>query len=147
MKAVAQLALISGISLMAAGVTFFITGAPQKPLHVCSPALLAPDEICLDMVAANALWIDARPRSEWKENGVEGSILWNLEAGEDANAFEAEAAIHIISAQSVVVYCGSEACGTSREIVKRINQLQLGPEAKVLHGGWIALRDGGKVTP
>jgi hypothetical protein len=38
------------------------------------------------------------------------------------------------------VYCGTEACGTSRIIADRIKSLNLGPTVKILFGGWDALR-------
>ena len=91
------------------------------------------------------LWIDARPRAEWQKNGVPGSILWNLEASEDAQAFEAEGAMKIVENPDVVVCCSNENCGISRQVAEKILKLDLGAEVKVLRGGWQALRDARKV--
>ena len=144
MNAVAQLAVVSAISLAAAGATWFVKGSPvsaEPKVVQCDPASLAKDEICLADVGEDVLWVDARPRSEWEENGLEGSVLWNLDANENSQAMEAEVATAIVSSQPamVVVYCGSEACGTSKQIAALIRSLDFGPPVKALHGGWDAL--------
>jgi rhodanese-related sulfurtransferase len=141
MNALAQFTVIGAVSLAAAGGSWLLRKPPEeKPAFVCDPAKIGADEICLADVKGNFLWVDARPRGEWKENGLEGSILWNMDPKEDANVFEAEAAPHIAGAELVVVYCGSEKCGTSREVAERIRKLGFGPEVKVLHGGWDAIK-------
>jgi rhodanese-related sulfurtransferase len=141
MNTPAQFAVIAAISLAAAGVSWLLKPAPaEKTAFVCDPAAIREDEICLADVKGNVLWVDARPRGEWQKNGLKGSILWSMDPGEDANLFEAEAAPHIAAAELVVVYCGSEKCGTSREVADRIRRLGFGPEVKALHGGWDALR-------
>jgi rhodanese-related sulfurtransferase len=86
--------------------------------------------------------VDARSRAEWEKDGVQGSVLWNMDPREDANAMEAAAAARIFGAGLVVVYCGSEACGISRQIAEKIRKLDLGPQVKVLHGGWAAMKGG-----
>ncbi|MGJ8643165.1 MAG: rhodanese-like domain-containing protein [Luteolibacter sp.] len=142
MKMVKQLVLIGILSSIAAAGSWYLREEPETPKpFVCDPAAIAEDEICLADVTEGALWVDARSRSEWEENGVKGSILWNFDSNEDAQKFESEAAVQIISAPLVVVYCGSEACGTSRQIAELIKKLELGPEVKVLYGGWDALKD------
>lgn len=145
MNAIAQFTTVAGISLAAGGATWLVDGSPSVPepkAVKCDSSLLEGDEICLADVPADVLWIDARPRSEWKENGLDGSVLWNLDPKEDDQSMEAGAASRIFEsgAAIVVVYCGSEACGTSRIIADRIRSLSLGPSVKVLHGGWDALR-------
>jgi rhodanese-related sulfurtransferase len=141
MNAVAQFAAIGILSSFAAGASWYFRDEPEKPvLFVCDPATIAEDEICLADVTEGVLWVDARSRAEWERNGLEGSILWNFDPVEDAQKFESEGAMQIISAPLVVVYCGSKACGTSRQIAELIKKLQLGPDVKVLYGGWDALK-------
>ncbi len=141
-----QLALIAAISLAAAGGTFLIKGPPNR-LFRCDPATLKPDQICLDAISAEAdvLWVDARRRSDWEQNGVPGSVLWNLDPAEDMQAFEADAAVRIVASPRVIVYCGDENCGVSRQIAERIRKLDLGAEVFVLRGGWRALSEAGRV--
>lgn len=142
MNLISQIAVIAAISMIAAGGSWYLRekSAVSEPF-VCDPGVIAEDEICLADVVEGALWVDARLRSDWEKNGVEGSILWNFDPAEDARKFESDAAMHIINAPSVVVYCESKACGTSRQIADLIRKMDLGPEVKVLHGGWEALKD------
>lgn len=144
MHVAAQFAVVSAISLAAAGATWLAKGAPKsvsaKTVH-CDPALIEEGEICLAEIGENVLWVDARPRAEWEENGLEGSVLWNLDPKEDSQSMEGEVAMAIATVQPemVVVYCGSEACGTSKQIAERIRAIDLGPPVKALHGGWDAI--------
>ena len=141
MNALAQFVAVGLVSLAAAGGSWLMRKPSlEKPAFTCDPAKLRDDEICLADVMGQVLWVDARSRSEWQATGIKGSILWNMDPKEDANVFEAEAAPHIAAAELVVVYCGSEKCGTSREVAGRIRKMQLGSPVKVLYGGWDAVK-------
>ena len=146
MSSIGQLAVIAAISLAAAGGTFWIKGAPARTF-VCDPASLKADEVCLQQIAPDAkiLWVDARSRKDWEKNGVPGSVLWNLDADEDMQAFEAETATRIMATPRVIVYCGNENCGLSRQVAEKIRGLQLGAEVSVLRGGWRALSEAGRI--
>lgn len=146
MNAIAQLAVISAVALVAAAGSWLVKGPPQRALP-CDPATLAADEICLDQIPpdADVLWVDARSRGEWRENGLTGSVLWNLDPDEDMTAFEAEVAMRIMETPRVIVYCGDENCGVSRQVAERIRALGLGAEVSVLFGGWRALDEAGRV--
>lgn len=146
MNTVTQLAVIAAISIAAAGGTYLIKGPPTRLLH-CDPATLKPDEICLQTISAGAdvVWVDARNRSDWEKNGVPGSLLWNLDPNEDMQVFEADAAVRIAANPRVIVYCGDENCGVSRQVAERIRALDLGAEVSVLRGGWRALSEAGRV--
>lgn len=141
MNGPAQFSIIAGFTLAAAGATWLMDPPSEPKSVVCDPALIEPYQICLSDVPEDVLWIDARSRSEWEQNGLEGSILWNLDPDENGTQLEAEAAMRIIAAPLVVVYCGSEACGTSRQIAEMARALDLGPPVKALFGGWDAIRD------
>lgn len=145
----AEMGVIGGLALAAAGGTVLFQGPPDRssPPLVCDPAELKEHELCLsdvrDRGVENFLWIDARRRSEWQADGYPGSLLWNLEADEDMNAFAAEAAPRLFETPQVIVYCGDENCGLSRQVAERIRELGLGNEVFVLYGGWRALSDAG----
>lgn len=142
MNTFTQFVAIGMISLMAAGGSWLLREPLMEKLaFTCDPAKLRDDEICLADVKGNVLWVDARSRSEWEKNSFKGSILWNMDPKEDANLFEAEAMPHILAAEMVVIYCGSEKCGTSREVAGRVRRMDLGRPVKVLHGGWDAIKD------
>lgn len=146
MNAVTQLAAIAVVSLAAAGGTWLVKGPPPQPAPFrCDPLKIAKTEICLEDVKGNVLWVDSRLRSEWEENGLEGSVLWNMDAKENQNEMEAGAVMRIAGGVDlVVVYCSSEACGTSKEIADLIRRLDLGVPVKSLNGGWDALKDRSK---
>ena len=141
-----QLAIIAAISLAAAGLTYLVKGPPVRSHH-CDPATRKADEICLSEITnpSDILWVDARSRGAWQKNGLPSSILWNLDPTEDMQAFEANNAEKIAAAQRVVIYCGDENCGTSRQVAERIRKLDLGPQVLVLNGGWRALKDACRV--
>lgn len=141
MNSAAQLGVIALISLAAAGGTWVVRKpAPAPAPEACDPSKLPADEICPASVSGKVTWVDARSRAEWEKDGMKGSVLWNLDPAEDANAMEAAAAASIYGAQLAVVYCGSASCGTSRQVAERIRKMDLGPQVKVLHGGWAALK-------
>lgn len=141
-SATLQLVAIIGVTCLIAVITAFLRPISQDTQSVieCDPATLEEHEICLSEVPPDALWIDARSRAEWEKNGPVGSLLWNLDPNENQNDFEAQAAMKILEAKIVVVYCGSQACGTSHQVAKRIRDLGLGPPVKVIHGGWEAIQ-------
>ncbi len=146
MNAFGQLAAIALISLAAAGGTYWIKGPPQRT-YVCDPATLKSDEICLQQIPTDAkvLWVDARLRKDWEKTGLPGSVLWNLDPAEDMQAFETTVAMRIMETPRVIVYCGDENCGISRQVAAGIRNLQLGAEVSVLRGGWRALNDAGRI--
>lgn len=142
MKSVFQIAILLAVATSAASITWLLKSPDSKPQAIedCNPALLKPDEICFDQISGKVLWIDARSREEWQKNGYPNSILWNLDRKEDALKMEADAVFKIAESNLVVVYCASQACGTSRQIAEKIRKLELGPTVKVLHGGYPSLR-------
>ncbi len=146
MKAVGELLAIGFISLAAAGGTYLVKGPPLRTL-ICDPSSLKPDEVCLEQIPADAkiLWVDARHRKEWEKNGLPGSVLWNLDVTEDMQEFEAEVAMRIMETPQVIVYCGDENCGLSRQVADRIRALGLAEKVSVLHGGWRALSEAGRI--
>jgi rhodanese-related sulfurtransferase len=146
MNSLLQLACIVAISGVAAGLTYGVRGAPSRNF-VCDPASLKPDEICLEQVPTDSaiLWVDARSRADWQRNGLPGSVLWNLDPREDMQVFEAEVAMRIVETPRVIIYCGDENCGVSRQVAGQIERLGMGAEVSVLSGGWRALSEAGRI--
>ncbi len=136
MNSFSQIIVIGSVSLVGALASRILVGDDTaKRDFVCNEADLKEDQVCLGDVPEGALWVDARSREEWEETGLEGSVLWNMDPKEDAMAMEAEAAAAIFSASYIVVFCGSEACGTSRQVKAKIESLGAGVPIKVLYGG------------
>jgi rhodanese-related sulfurtransferase len=149
MKTVTELALVLACASLGALGTWKIAGPPSRAI-VCDPAAIAPEEICLATVQAewkegSFLWIDARPATEWKANGIPGSIPLTI-VGDTSFDEQVEASLDKLgNAQRAVVYCGSTACGISKEVTKRLKALGFPPEVRALHGGWDALKQAGLV--
>jgi len=142
-----QVMLIAALALGAASSTWWLKGPPIRSFR-CDPATLQSDEVCLATIPAGAevVWVDARARTAWQQSGVPGSVLWNLDPTEDIQAFEAAAALRIAATPRVIVYCGDENCGVSRQIAARIRALDLGAQVSVLRGGWRALHEAGRLA-
>lgn len=142
MNVLGQVAVIAGVAVVASGSTFLVRGGPVRQVF-CDPAKLKADEVCLSKVMGEwkgaVVWVDARSRKDWLLDGVRGSYLWNLDPAEDMNAFAAELAAVLIENPRVVVYCGDESCGVSRQVADRIRELGLGGEIHLLYGGRRAL--------
>ena len=88
---------------------------------------------------ANVIWVDARPEEEFEREHIPGAVLlnedrWNELLPQMLAVWSPE--------KRVVVYCGSESCGSSREVARKLRQqAQLG-NVFVLEGGWEGWRGG-----
>lgn len=141
------------LSAFAAGLTWLIVGPPDRSVP-CVDAELKEGQVCLATVRewdpAEILWVDARPRAEWEKSGKEGSLLFNDDQKEDWNALDQEfmAVQAVEPRENVVIYCNSEACGSSTVVAEHLRQgfgQMLGFKVWVLHGGWKALAAEGLV--
>ena len=137
-----------GLSAVAALVTWGVVGSPDRSVS-CLEEELEEHQVCLETVrewdAKTVLWVDARKRDKWQEDGVEGSVLVNEE--DDWNEMESEFATAVFGdgevKQRVVVYCNKAGCKSSSEVSKRLREgmaEQFGFEVFVLHGGIKALK-------
>jgi rhodanese-related sulfurtransferase len=140
---------LSAIILLAAlgSTTVWLVKGPPERAILCDVTKLKPDEVCLEQLENGTplLWVDARSRDEWLRDGLPGSVLWNLDPTEDMQAFEAEVAARVYETPRVIVYCGDENCGVSRQVAQRIREIGLDADVSVLHGGWRALEAGGRI--
>lgn len=150
MNTVLQMIALVTVALAAAGATYLIKGPPERGVP-CDEATLAPDEICLSRVlgewGGDVVWIDARSRAEWSRETVAGALLWNLDQEENMADFEAAAAEALFDGRRVVVFCSSESCGVSRQVLGRVKALEFGNPCFLLHGGWRAIAGAGGNGP
>lgn len=145
-KALWQSAAIVVLSTAAAGLTWHFQGGPDRSVP-CSPDLLKEGEICLaDVPAEGVVWVDARPRAQFETGTLPGALLLTDDRHENWDELLVEAVPKLFDAKMVVIYCNTEACGSSEAVAKKLRELSLGPEIRVLHGGWKALAAVGR-TP
>lgn len=83
--------------------------------------------------SANVLWIDARSDEAFERGHVPGAISLNDEAWDEKlfGVFD-----RYEPGDRLVVYCGSEACGLSQEVARRLREESGINEVYVLQGGW-----------
>jgi rhodanese-related sulfurtransferase len=138
---------VSLLSSLAAFITFQVIGGPDRSV-ACDQAALPEYFVCLSTVRkwdeSDILWVDARPRGQWEEDGIEGSVLVNdqedwidLEVGFMSKMIEQLKPI-------VVVYCNQSGCGSSKYVANQLRQKHaeaLGFQVFVLEGGVNALRE------
>jgi rhodanese-related sulfurtransferase len=141
MRAIMQAAGLTAGAVTAATITWLITGGVDRSVP-CDPDRVEEGSMCLSTIqesGGDVLWIDARPRSLWKRNGLPGSILLTDDAAEDWDDLLAAAGERLVMAELVVVYCGQEGCGSSKAVAAGILESGLAREVEVLFGGWRAL--------
>jgi len=113
---------------------------PKKPSWQSDELTVAAAQA----LGARAIWVDARAAKDFEKTHVPGAISLN----EDAWSEQLPALLDAWSPEkTVVVYCSSLSCHTSREVANRLrDEVGLSP-VFVLQGGWEALqqsRKGGK---
>ncbi|MGE9269089.1 MAG: rhodanese-like domain-containing protein [Verrucomicrobiales bacterium] len=134
--AITQFLLLCFLAAVAGLASWKLRGEPD-PVAACVAEDIPAGEICLTAVPEDGvLWIDARARSRYEKETIPGALLLNTNAEEDWQALLAEVAPRMFEAELVVVFCDSAGCGASEEVASQLRELELGPEIKVLHGGW-----------
>jgi rhodanese-related sulfurtransferase len=86
---------------------------------------------------AGVLWIDARPDEEFAQDHMANALPLNEDRWN-------ELLPNVLAAWSperrLVIYCGSQGCGASREIAQRLRDEAQMKNVFVLEGGWEKLR-------
>jgi len=97
---------------------------------------LAPGEIRLaDALPLDPVWVDARSEADFEAAHIPGSILLNEEDWDSGLLRLMEV---WTPGRTIVVYCASLDCGTSKRIAEALDQALGGAEIYSLHGGWEA---------
>lgn len=106
------------------------------PLPWAEPELAAGEIRLVDARALEVLWIDARSEDDYHNDHIPGAILlkednWETGIVELMGAW-------LMQPTPIVVYCGSESCGTSKRIADRLREALPDAEIYSLKGGWDA---------
>lgn len=127
--------------------TRFVAGEYDRGVQ-CEPATLKSYEVCMVTVQddwqGDVLWIDARGRKPGKEL-VDGA----LEISETHLTEDLGKTAQLIfkannESQKVVIFCETDACGSSKYVRGKILENMLHQEVYILHGGWKAYQAGMK---
>jgi rhodanese-related sulfurtransferase len=128
-----ELLIIAALTVLGAAFSLF-SGLAHLPW---AEPQLEPGEIRLaDARALEVLWLDARSEADYESAHIPEAILLN-EDNWDEGIVELMGA-WLTNPQPIVVYCGSESCGTSKRIAERLREALPDAEIYSLKGGWDA---------
>ena len=128
--------LVGCTALAAAGTQWFHPRAPRQ--WYLSQEPLRSDEVTVDSVEqkwhGDVLWMDARPRSQYVAGHVPGALSFSEQ---EAEQLMSQYFLQLQdNTKPIVVYCGSEACQTSRKMADYLRPLLPTESVYVLRGGW-----------
>jgi len=130
---IAVLALVAGLLTMA-----IHPGAPTWDPWEPEEGALSLDEV--QAITGPVLWIDARSEDEFFSGHIPGAILvseddWEGGLGRLFEVWEPE--------QVLIVYCGAEACMSSRVVMRRLREDLQEENIYYLKGGWFVWQAAG----
>ncbi|MFC4994480.1 rhodanese-like domain-containing protein [Rubritalea tangerina] len=146
MKWILQSVVFVVISAIFAVGTFLVLGGPDRTVP-CVQAEMKDVHVCLETVLVDwqgdVLWVDARSRAEFERERLAGALLIPENDADNQLAVP----IHMekigmagVNGQKLVVYCATDACGSSEFVAKKIRDTGFHSEVYILHGGWKAIR-------
>lgn len=145
MRWIYQTLILVLISALAAGALYLIVGPPDRSVP-CVQADMKEDQVCLTTVMdewkGDVLWIDARSGREFKKGHLPGAILIPETDAENKIAVPKtmeRIGMSGVAGQKLVVYCGTDACGSSEHVAKKIRATGFHSDVYVLYGGWKAV--------
>ena len=102
-------------------------------LSGAEPELEAGEIYLADAQALNAIWVDARAVEQFEESHLPGALFFD-ESDWETGLFELMNT-WLMQPRPIVIYCGTEACGTSKRIAERLRKSLPDAEIYSLKGG------------
>ncbi len=144
MSWIKQSLVFAGIALLCALGTYLINGEYDRRV-LCVQSELVENEVCLSTVlddwAGNVVWVDARAEEEKVVKLT--SALEITEANTDEDLSSEQVLVRLFNAKrqgtKVVVFCQTDACGSSKYIREKIISSGAHDKVYYLHGGWKAI--------
>jgi rhodanese-related sulfurtransferase len=140
-----QTLAIVGVSLVATFALYLIVGPPDRSVP-CDPTEMKDGQVCIatgmDEWQGKVLWVDARSGKEYAKGHMSEAILIpETDADNQIAVPEHMERIGMAGAEGVkvVVYCGTDACGSSELVAGKIRDTGFHDEVYVLFGGWKAV--------
>ena len=128
-----EILIITALTLL--GVAFSLCSG-LAPLPWAEPVLAAGEIRLVDARALEVLWIDARSGADFETSHIPEAISLNEDNWETGIVDLMGA--WLTAPRPIVVYCGSESCGTSKRIAERLREALPDAEIYSLKGGWDA---------
>ena len=102
-------------------------------LSGAEPELEAGEIYLADAQALNAIWVNAREVEEFEESHLPGALFFD-ESDWETGLFELMNT-WLMQPRPIVIYCETEACGTSKRIAERLRKSLPDAEIYSLKGG------------
>ncbi|MBT4757576.1 MAG: rhodanese-like domain-containing protein [Opitutae bacterium] len=128
-----EISFIIAISVLGAAFSLF---SGLAPLPWAEPGLAAGEIWPADARALQVIWIDARNEADYHTAHIPSAIYLNDEHWETGIIELMDA--WLTQPRPIVVYCGSEGCGTSKRIAEHLRDTLPDAEIYSLKGGWDA---------
>ena len=148
MSWIGQSFVFLSIAVVCALGTRMIAGEYDQSIP-CSTELLSEHEICVSTVFddwnGDVIWIDARGRKPGKTM-VSGALEisedhWDEDSEKVAQQiFQAK-----VASKKVVVFCETDACGSSHYIRKKLISNRIHDDVYVIYSGWKAIQADGRL--
>lgn len=146
MKWITQSFALLALALLCAGGIYLVIGAPDRS-YACVQEELELNHVCLETVAekwsGDVLWVDARSKSEFEADHLTGAV-WVSETDTEECLADPQTMEEIgmsgVNEQKLVVYCATDACGSSKVVAEAIRETGFHSEVYVLQGGWKAIQ-------
>lgn len=128
-----QCLILIALSLTGAGYSLF---SGMAPLPWAAPELAAGEIRVVDANALDPIWVDARSLEEYEQSHIPGAVFFAEGAWDDSLVDLMN--LWLTEPRPIIVYCGSESCGTSRRVAARLREALPDAEIHSLKGGWDA---------
>ena len=120
------------------GIAYSLVGG-LSPQPGAEPELQAGEIYLADAQTLNPIWVDARALEEFEEGHLPGALFFD-ESDWDTGLLELMNT-WLMQPRPIVIYCGSEACDTSKRIAERLRKSLPDAEIYSLKGGSVAWQE------
>ena len=128
-----EISFIIAVTVLGAAFSLF---SGLAPLPWAEPGLAAGEIRPADARALQVIWIDARNEVDYHTEHIPTAIYLNADQWETGIIELMDA--WLTQPRPIVVYCGSQRCGTSKRIAERLRKALPDAEIYSLKGGWDA---------
>ena len=125
-----ELFFIAALTVIGASFSLYL-GHAQVPW--AEPEIAAGEIQLADALALNVIWIDARSEEEFEAGHYSGAI--HIDESDWNSGLVVLMDRWLETPRPIVIYCGSEDCGSSRRLADRLRQVLPEGEIYSLKGG------------
>ena len=120
------------------GIAYSLVGG-LSPQPGAEPELQAGEIYLADAQTLNPIWVDARALEEFEEGHLPGALFFD-ESDWDTGLLELMNT-WLMQPRPIVIYCGAEACDTSKRIAERLRKSLPDAEIYSLKGGSVTWQE------